>query len=98
MRIRVAALVAGVVLVAACGGGEGGSSPREACIDAEATLNMAARECDPQFTGNIDLSCQNFGTGSSCGVIDAYFDCLVQTSCDNGTLILPTNCQLGACE
>ena len=94
MRPGIAALICAI---AACGGDEA-KSPRQACIDAEATVNTAAKDCNPQFMGRIDLSCQNFGTGSGCDAIDAYFDCLVKTSCDNGTLIVPTNCQLGACD
>jgi hypothetical protein len=87
----------GALVIGACGGDEH-RSPRQACIEAEETVNASARVCDPQFTGTIDLSCENFGTGSGCDVIDAYFACLEQTSCDNGTLVLPTGCQLGACD
>ena len=97
MRVRIAALMAGISVIAACGG-DAARSPREACIEAEETLNTAAVACDPQFAGNIVLSCENFGTGSGCDAIEAYFDCLVETSCDNGTLILPMDCQLGPCD
>ncbi|MGE0550018.1 MAG: hypothetical protein AB7O24_17475 [Kofleriaceae bacterium] len=68
MRWCDAAVLLGVVQVAACGGGED-HSPREACLEAEAAINAAAKQCDPQH-GSVDLSCSNFGTGSSCGVID----------------------------
>ena len=97
MRIRNAALMAGVFLIAACGGDDE-TSPRDSCIAAEQTMNTAAKDCDPQFAGHIDLSCNNFGTGSGCGAIDAYFDCLVATSCNNGTLVIRTDCKLAACD
>jgi hypothetical protein len=96
MRLFVALMV-GASVIAACGGDEP-KSPREACIDAEETVNEAALACDPQFGGRIDLSCQNFGTGSGCDAIDAYFDCLAETSCVNGMLVFQSNCQLGACN
>ena len=96
MRLQLVAWMA-LSLSSSCGGGDD-TTPRAACMEAEATVNAAAKECDPQLSGRIDLSCQNFGTGSSCDAIDAYFDCLVKTSCDNGVLTIPTNCQLGACD
>lgn len=96
MRTCGLALVVGVALFAACGGGDD-RSPRERCLETETAINAAAQECDPQY-GTVDLSCDNFGTGDSCGVIDDYFDCLAQVTCDGGTVVLATDCQLGACE
>ncbi len=86
----------GIALLAACGDGQD-RSPREACLETEAAIDTAAKDCDPQY-GSVDLSCDNFGTGSSCGAIEDYFACLAEVTCDNGTVVLATGCQLGACE
>ncbi len=83
-------------LFAACGSGAD-RSPREVCLDAEREINEAARACDPQ-SGTVNLSCDNFGTDSGCEAIDDYFACLSNISCDNGAVVLPTGCQLGACD
>jgi hypothetical protein len=85
-----------VALFAACGDG-GSRSPREVCLDTEIEISEAAKACDPQF-GSVDLSCNNYGTGSSCGAIDDYFACLSNISCDSGTVVFPTGCQLGICD
>lgn len=72
-------------------------SPRELCLSAQEEMNAKAIECNPA-TGTIDISCQNYGEGDSCGVIEEYFACLRNVSCDNGMVVIPTNCALGACE
>ena len=96
MRLLDTVLVIGFVLIAACGDSDN-RSPRELCLDTEQEVNEAAKQCNPQ-SGSIDLSCNNFGTGSRCEMIDEYFACMSSIRCDNGTVVLPTNCQLGACE
>lgn len=82
-----------------CGGdsGSGGKSPRELCTETEQTLNSRAMECNPDFVGRIELSCNNFGTGDSCDTIDNYFDCLADTACEDGSFMQGTGCTLGAC-
>jgi hypothetical protein len=100
MRLFELVLLVGVTvfvaLFVACGD-DGSRSPREVCLDTEIEINEAAKACDPQF-GSVDLSCDNYGTGSGCDAIDDYFACLSNISCDSGTVVFPSGCQLGICE